>query len=56
MWIDGSRLRIEFEYESRNFLRHLHDPSQCDIIVCWKHNWKGCPGEIEVIELGTVID
>jgi hypothetical protein len=31
-------VRIEFEYESRNFLPHLHDPSQCDIIVCWKHN------------------
>jgi hypothetical protein len=42
-------VRIEFEYESRNFLRHLHDPSQCDIIVCWKHNWPECP--LEVLEL-----
>ena len=43
---------IEFEYESRNFLRHLHDPSQCDIIVCWKHNWPECP--LEVIELSKI--
>jgi hypothetical protein len=46
-------VRIEFEYESRNFLRHLHDPSQCDIIVCWKHNWPECP--LEVIELRKVV-
>ena len=46
-------VRIEFEYESRNFLRHLHDPSQCDIIVCWKHNWPECP--LEVIELSKIV-
>jgi hypothetical protein len=46
-------VRIEFEYESRNFLRHLHDPSQCDIIVCWKHNWPDCP--LEVIELSKIV-
>ena len=46
-------VRIEFEYESRNFLRHLHDPSQCDIIVCWKHNWQECP--LEVIELSKIV-
>jgi hypothetical protein len=54
--VDNERwqlVRIEFEYESRNFLRHLHDPSQCDIIVCWKHNWPDCP--LEVIELSKVI-
>lgn len=46
-------VRIEFEYESRNFLKHLHDPSQCDIIVCWKHNWPECP--LEVIELSKIV-
>ena len=46
-------VRIEFEYESRNFLRHLHDPSQCDIIVCWRHNWPECP--LEVIELSKIV-
>ena len=42
-------VRIEFEYESRNFLKHFHDAEKCDIIVCWTHNWPECP--LEVIEL-----
>jgi len=42
-------VRIEFEYESRNFLRHMHDPAGCDLIVCWEHNWPECP--LEVVEL-----
>jgi hypothetical protein len=45
---------IEFEYESKNFLLHGHDPKRCDVIVCWKHNWKECPEEIEVIELSKI--
>jgi hypothetical protein len=44
-------LRIEFEYESKNFKLHGHDPKGCDMIVCWRHNWKECPAEIEVVEL-----
>jgi len=47
-------LRIEFEYESRNFKLHGHDPKECDVIVCWRHNWKECPAEIEVIELSKL--
>jgi hypothetical protein len=47
------RIRIEFEYESRNFLKHMHDAKECDLIVCWKHNWPECP--IEVLELSTMI-
>jgi hypothetical protein len=43
------RMKLEFEYESRNFLRHGHRIDGCDGIVCWKHNWKECP--LEVIEL-----
>jgi Homing endonuclease associated repeat len=37
------RIRIEFEYESRNFLAHMHSPDGCDLIVCWEHNWQNCP-------------
>jgi len=44
------RVRIEFEYCSRNF---DHDPSGCDVIVCWEDNWPECP--LEVIELKTEI-
>jgi hypothetical protein len=45
------RVDIELEKESRNFLGHGHDPSKCDLIVCWEHNWPECP--LEVIELKT---
>ena len=46
-------VKIEFEYESRNFLRHMHDVNGCDIIVCWEHNWPECP--LEVIELKKAV-
>jgi hypothetical protein len=48
------RVRIEFEFRSRSFLAHGHDPLKCDLIVCWEHDWVDCP--IEVIELRRVID
>jgi len=47
------RVRIEFEYESRNFLAHLHPVDRCDLIVCWSHNWQECP--LEVLELKTAV-
>jgi hypothetical protein len=43
------RVQIEFEYESRNFLVHEHKVEDCDLIVCWSHNWPECP--LEVVEL-----
>ncbi len=48
-------VRIEFEYESRNFRDHGHPASGCDVIVCWRHNWAECPESIEVLELKLVI-
>jgi hypothetical protein len=48
-------VRIEFEYESRNFRGHGHDQTRCDVVVCWKHNWPDCPPTIEVVELASVI-
>jgi len=47
------RVLIELEYESRNFLEHLHPITGCDLIVCWIDNWPDCP--LEVIELSTVL-
>jgi len=44
-------VRIEFEKDSRSFAEHGHDPKGCDMIVCWRHNWKACPKEIMVLEL-----
>jgi Homing endonuclease associated repeat len=46
-------VRIEFEWESRNFLLHKHDPRGCHLLVCWKHNWEEAP--MEVIELSSAI-
>lgn len=43
------RVRIEFEFKSSNFVKHGHDPTLCDLIVCWEHDWLDCP--MEVVEL-----
>ncbi|MGC9778298.1 MAG: hypothetical protein HZR80_03560 [Candidatus Heimdallarchaeota archaeon] len=47
------KVRIEFEIQSKNFVHHGHNPEECDIIVCWEHNWSDCP--IEVLELKKII-
>jgi hypothetical protein len=47
------RARVEFEHRSRNFRQHGHDPTACDLIVCWEHNWPDCP--VEVLELKAVV-
>ncbi|NJO56478.1 MAG: hypothetical protein HC834_09290 [Rhodospirillales bacterium] len=49
------RVRIEFEFESRNFRDHGHPPEGCDVVVCWRHNWAECPASLEVVELSSVI-
>jgi len=49
------RVRIEFEFESRNFRDHGHSADSCDVIVCWHHNWIDCPAHLEVVELKSVI-
>jgi hypothetical protein len=46
------RVRIEFEFESHSFVKHLHPVAECDLIVCWRHNWPACP--LEVIELQSM--
>jgi hypothetical protein len=46
-------VRIEFEHESRNFLKHMHDVKGCNMIICWRHNWPECP--MEVLELKKVL-
>jgi hypothetical protein len=47
---------VEVEFESKNFLRHGHDPKKCDVIVCWTHNWPECPEWIEVVELRKEVE
>jgi hypothetical protein len=46
------RVKIEFEFESRNFMRHGHDATRSDLIVCWEDNWPDSP--LEVIELKKI--
>jgi HNH endonuclease len=43
-------VRIEFEYESHNFVTHMHEITGCDMIVCWRHNWADCPLEVLALE------
>ncbi len=50
------RVRLEFEFESRNFVEHGHDPNACDVLVCWNHNWAEAPDSLEILELRKVIE
>lgn len=47
------RVYIEFEFKSSDFQKHEHDKNECNIIVCWEHDWHECP--LEVIELKSLI-
>ena len=47
------RVRIGFEFNSSSFLGKGHNTNECDLIVCWNHDWNDCP--IEVIELSKVL-
>jgi hypothetical protein len=47
-------IRIEFEFRSRNFRHHGHDPAGCDLVVCWEHDWPDCP--LEVLELKSAVE
>jgi Homing endonuclease associated repeat len=49
------RVRIEFEFESKNFRDHAHPASRCDLIVCWRHNWPDHPSHLEILELSRLL-
>lgn len=46
-------IEFEFEFKSSNFREHGHDPDDCDLVVCWEHDWTDCP--VEVLELKSAI-
>jgi hypothetical protein len=50
-FLDEEDVIIEFEAYSSNFKREGHDASKCNLIVCWEHDWKECPENIDVLEL-----
>jgi len=51
----GVKKSIEFEFASSHFGRQKHPVKGAQIIVCWEHDWKNCPKEIEVLELKSLI-
>jgi hypothetical protein len=48
----NKKIRVEFELESKDFKIHSHDEKECDLIICWVHNWKNCP--LKVFELQSL--
>jgi hypothetical protein len=44
-------LSIEFEACSSDFESHGHDKKECNLIICWKHDWDKCPENIDVLAL-----
>jgi len=44
---------IEFEFKSSDYRKHNHPLKNCNLIVCWEHDWKDCP--LEVLELSSRI-
>ncbi len=48
------RVRIEFEFLSSGFRDGCHDPTGCDLVVCWIHDWVDCP--VEVLELRSAVE
>ena len=45
---------VEFEINSSDFKKHEHDQNKhvkCDMIICWRDDWKRKPKNIRVVEL-----
>lgn len=40
---DGEYVYCEVEHRSSSFLLHGHDPTRCDLLACWEHDWPACP-------------
>ena len=46
---------LGFEYKSSDFKEHQHDQKECDMLICWKDDWKDRPSTPKVIELKKII-
>ncbi|MDD3474366.1 MAG: hypothetical protein PHP08_00500 [Candidatus Dojkabacteria bacterium] len=51
-----SKVNIEIERTSYDFLIHEHPIDKCDMIICWNHNWIECPEYIEVVEMSKIME
>lgn len=45
---EGEKIGAEVETFSSNF---DHDPEECSLIICWLHDWKECPKDLDVLQL-----
>ena len=50
---EWEEVSIAIEFRSSNLRDQGLPLEECDLIVCWTHDWKDCP--IEVLELKTQI-
>jgi hypothetical protein len=56
------RVRIEFEFVSSNFFLHKHDPTGCDMIVCWENDLSANRAEqleqsgVKILALSEIIE
>ena len=50
-----SRLRIDFELESRHFRDAGRNPGACDLIVCWRDTWPDRPAALDVLALERML-
>ncbi|MGD0462472.1 MAG: hypothetical protein ABSB74_08290 [Tepidisphaeraceae bacterium] len=48
-------VNVEFEFRSSGFKAHLKSETKSDFIICWEHDWPGCPPTIQVLELRSLI-
>ena len=46
-------VKITFEFRSSEFREKEYNENECDILVCWTHDWDECP--LEVLELRSTI-
>jgi len=50
---NNNEIKIEFEYNSCSFKSHLGKENECNLVVCWEHDFIECP--IKVISLKEFI-
>ena len=50
---DDKPVRVEFEFRSKSFLAHKHNPDDVDLVICWEDNWPSCP--VPVLSLETYV-
>jgi hypothetical protein len=46
-------VRIQIEYKSSDLQKQEWNENECDILICWIHDWDDCP--IEILELKSEI-